>query len=164
MLRWKFVEDFSYNFIIQLTPEKKYFWYDVDFKIKKKNGVIIHHDVFFIQDGDFEELKYYLQREKKQTNITPKYYFDNFFKLKYAGYNFNNKPEYTIIKKEDINYKSLKRTIKHLKSGVSVKDIEKELLRGKHLTMDYRRSWREDVGVIAYSKLLDHAVWLNSPY
>ena len=165
IIKWTIEGSYFYNTKTQSYSKEEYEGYTiyVDFKVRKRDKRVIHKDSFYIDSANFDDMRSYLESENRR-KITPEYYFDNFFKLTYGSSYFNTVKISTLIKKIDIDYASLKMDINKLKGKINLKEIENELLEGKHTVLYYRRSWREDVGKIVYSKILGKFILLNSPY
>ena len=160
ILEWKIVRDSSYNPVTKTTSDEKYIWYQSHFQIVLTDGDICHEDAFSMVERDYNNM--IAMTESK--NIIPKDYFHGFFNIKYYGKYYLNSIQERKISKEEISLETIKEIIKYYKSNAKAEEIEKELLSGKHIVVLYRRSWREDVGIIVFSNILRKAIWLNSGY
>lgn len=108
-------------------------------------------DLFSSKEGDFNEM---LERID-HAGISPKEYFEKFFFSYLGNASINN---------GDIDEDYLNEALKKSKNHVSFKDINGEMVKGKHPILVYIATWREDVRMFAYSKKLSAAVRLLNDY
>jgi hypothetical protein len=156
ILEWKIVKDFSYNLDTKTTSTEKYIWYQTHFQIILSDGALCHDDLFSMVESDYNNMIAMIKRKI----LSPKNYYRKFFS---DNYNLNN-IEVREIKKEEISIRSIRESVEYYKSNAKPEEIEKELLLGRHIVVSYVRSWYEDIGVIAFSKILGKSIWLNTFY
>ncbi len=159
---WKKVLDYAASTRTRERSKGKYVWYQARMEIYSWRGNLLHRDVFSMREDDFRDMMEFAGMR----NGEPKEYFDNFFTLvsdEEETHALNSITERS-IRPEEVPMKHLARFIKDRGAKVSAGQVRNELLKGMHPVITYRRNWREDIAVITYSRLLDHSVWLVSPY
>jgi hypothetical protein len=151
----KKVKDYSvYPGTNKKTSEEKFVWYQFHITIVSPNHETIWDDTYSSKDEDYIGL----YKHFETPYLTPAVYVKKFFSKKFNGI------EKRKISKEEVGEDLLKRIIKDMKSKVSVKDVEKEILHGEHTIVSYRGDWAEDLRQAVYSKKLQSAFGLTSPY
>jgi hypothetical protein len=150
----KKVKDFSTNPYTNETTKEKFVWYQFHVTIVSPEHETLWDDTYSSKDEDYQGLFDHFD----VPFLKPEDYLKKFFSEKFNGI------EKRKIRKDEIDEDLLRKIIKDMKSKVSVKDIEKEILDGKHTVVFYRGDWAEDLRQTVYSKKLHSAFGLTSPY
>lgn len=154
-VKCKKVKDYSvYPDTNEKTSEEKFVWYQFHITIVSPNHETIWDDTYSSKDEDYNGLFKHFETPF----LTPAVYVKKFFSKEFNGI------EKRKISKEEVDEDLLKKIIKDMKSKVTVKEVENEILTGKHTVVSYRGDWAEDLRQAVYSKKLHSAFGLTSPY
>ena len=158
LISWNIVKDYE-RYMFEILSDEKYVWYQADLRISSPTGKVYHEDNFSIKEGDFLNMVSIIGKE----NMTPQFYFENFFSIPSSGSTLNNivsRP----ISIEELDMAYIGKLIKSKNVEATPEAVAAELTTNDHIVILYIRDWLEDWGIIAYSRLLDQSVFLISPF
>jgi len=158
LISWKKIKDYAVNRSGKRSTEK-YVWYQANVRIVSTAGKVCHDDIFSMKEVDFRMMAAIIERE----NMSARFYFDHFFDIPDYESTLNG-IESRRISTEELDMEYVGKLIKRKKVHITPEAVAAELTTNDHAVVFYRRDWREDLGIIVYSKLLDHFVFLISPY
>lgn len=136
------------------TSEKKLVWYHFHLKVISPSHQTLCEDEFSSKEEDYQELFEHFGKPF----LKPADYLQKFLSMGFNGV------EKRKIKKDDIDEDFWGQNIKNLKAKTTLKEVENEILKGKHTVIFYRGDWAEDLRQVVYSKKLRDSLGLNSPY